>query len=276
MDRFAELLRSAELRGAAVGAFTCYDLEAATAVLESCAEAERGAVLLIAEATFRTAGGKLLARALREVVERWSVPVCVQLDHVSDLELMAEALDLGVDAVMADGSRLDFEANVALVLRAVELAASYGAAVEAELGRIEGDEDVAKATQAAGLTDPAEASEFVAATGPACLAVSIGNVHGTYLHPPRLDFERLVRIRERVPVPLSLHGASGLADRDVRTAVANGVRKVNVNTELRAAYFQATRATLDASGAGLDLGTVHEAQIAAMRSVVAAKLALLG
>jgi tagatose 1,6-diphosphate aldolase GatY/KbaY len=113
---------------------------------------------------------------------------------------MRTALEAGAGAVMADGSALPDADNAALVRSAVELAAAYGAGVEAELGRIEGDEDVTTAVAAGALTDPEQATPFVAVTGAACLAVSIGNVHGAYRAPPDLDWERLATLRQRVAV----------------------------------------------------------------------------
>ena len=108
------------------------------------------------------------------------MPVCVQFDHATSLELIGDALASGaVGAVLADGSRLPYGDNVAFVSAARDLAGSHGAEIEVELGHVEGGEDVAAATAAGKLTDPAEAAEFVAATGASCLAVSIGNVHGT-------------------------------------------------------------------------------------------------
>ena len=149
-----------------------------------------------------------------------------------------------------------------------------GIAVEAELGRVEGDEDLAAQAAAGALTDPGAAATFVRASGVGCLAVSIGNVHGHYAGTPALDWERLERLRD-AGAPLSLHGASGLPDADVRRAVSLGIAKVNINTELRAAYFGA----LDSVGAyaeGLDLRGLGEAVIDAVADTVGAKLALLG
>jgi tagatose 1,6-diphosphate aldolase GatY/KbaY len=243
LARFDDLLREAAARSSAVGAFTCYDLEVARAVLAAaeCAPAH----------------------------------ACVQLDHVSDLELIGHAFDLGAGAVMADGSRLAYDDNCSLVAAAHDLARSAGGAVEAELGHVAGGEDVARATEAGQLTDPAEAGRFAAATGAACLAVSIGNVHGAYAREPSLDWQRLEAIREAVDVPLSLHGTSGIPAGAVVQAVQAGIRKANVNTELRAAYLDATRDALGDAADGLRVLALHAAQVDAVRAVAAGKLDLL-
>jgi ketose-bisphosphate aldolase len=259
--RFSELLAEASRRGGAVGAFTCYNLETAAGVVEAAEAEGRGVILLVSKQSF----GDLLASALVAVADRTRVPACVQLDHVADLSLIERAFELGAGAAMIEAEDPD-----------LVRAAAAGGEVEAELGGIEGDEDVASAVAAGALTDPGEAARFVEKTGTACFAVSIGNVHGTYREPPALDWERLKEIRERVPVPLSLHGASGLSNDDVRTAVSLGIGKVNINTELRERYLAATEERLPQVRDGARLLELNRAQITAVAEVVAEKLAVLG
>jgi tagatose 1,6-diphosphate aldolase GatY/KbaY len=265
---FADLLADAAARGSAVGAFTCYNLETAAGVLHAAEGRDRGVVLMIAPRSFSDALAAALVAAGRAV----RVPVCVQLDHADDFALMERALELGCGAVMADGSKLPFAGNLELVGAAATLAARFGAHVEAELGRIEGDEDVARAAEAGALTDPDEAALFVERTGAACLAVSIGNVHGVYQGPPRLDWPRLEAIRARVDAPLSLHGASGLSDEDVRRAIALGVAKYNVNTELRERYLDVTAERIDRVRDGARVLELNLAQAEAVAQAVGAKL----
>jgi tagatose 1,6-diphosphate aldolase GatY/KbaY len=257
----------------ALGAFTCYDLEVAGAVLAAAAARDVGVVLLISRDAFAADGGDQLLCAVRAAAERSPARACVQLDHVADLDLIGAAFELGAGAVMADGSRLPFDENVALVREARRRADGFGGAVEAELGHVAGGEDVAVATAAGGLTDPQEAERFAGATGAACLAVSIGNVHGRYLGEPKLDWDRLDAVAGAVTVPLSLHGASGLPDSDLHRAVGAGARKINANTELRHAYLSATRDRLDDALEGLAVMDLHEAQADAVRRVVEHKLA---
>src|SRR5207249_489849 len=191
--------------------------------------------LLFSEQSFSALDGSLLVAALVAATGRSSARACVQLDHVRTLEPVEAAFELGVGAVMADGSKLPLEENVELVR-----AAGRRGEVEAELGGIEGQEDVATAVGAGALTDPDEAAVFADRSGAACLAVSIGNVHGIYAEPPKLDWARLEEIRRRVSIPLSLHGASGLPNDDLRKAIELGVVKINVNTQLRARYLDVT------------------------------------
>ncbi len=264
---FPELLGEARSRGAAVGAFTCYNLETAAGVLRAAEEARRGVILLVAAKSF----SPVLVAALVAAARESAAPACVQLDHVSELAPIEAAFARGACAVMADGSRLDLEANVELVR-----AAARGGAVEAELGGIEGDEDVAAAVAAGALTDPDEAAWFAERSGADCLAVSIGNVHGVYREPPALDWARLEEIRRRVEVPLSLHGASGLPDGDVRRAIELGVAKVNVNTELRVRYLEVTAERLAAARDGARVLELNRAQADAIAELAGEKLRLLG
>jgi tagatose 1,6-diphosphate aldolase GatY/KbaY len=266
---FSQLLAEAAAGRAAVGAFTCYNLEQAAGVLRAAEARKAGVVILVSEKSFAGTDGPLLLSALVAAAERSEAAACVQLDHVSDLALIESAFSLGAAAVLADGSHLPFEENVVLV----GAAAAHGE-VEAELAGIAGDEDVATATAAGVLTDPELAARLVERTGAACLAVSIGNVHGVYPEPPRLNWERLTAIRARVGCPLALHGASGLSDTDVRRAIELGIAKLNVNTELRERYLTVTSDRIEAALDGLRLLDLNAAQTDAIADLVAAKLDL--
>lgn len=270
---FRALLEERRSAGAAAGAFTCYDVTTACAVVRAAEGRGAPAILLVAEASFRADVGRLLLPALVAVAERARVPVCVQLDHVDDDHVIDAALAAGVGAVMADGSGMPLAENIAW--SSAVSARAGGAGVEVELGHVEGGEDVAVAAEAGQLTDPDEAARFVAGTHCDCLAVSIGNVHGRYASPPRLDWERLERIRAAVDVPLSLHGASGLPEADVRRAVACGIAKVNVNAELRERYLACVAERLPGALDGLRLLELEAAVIDAVAEAVGQKLDLL-
>jgi ketose-bisphosphate aldolase len=271
---FRELLEERRAEGAAAGAFTCYTLTTALGVLRAAERERAPVILLLSEASYTAPHGPLLLAALSAAAARSPAGVCVQLDHAADAELIERALGDGAGAVMADGSRLPYDANVDLV-REVRSRVSRDAGVEAELGHVEGAEDVVSATAAGGLTDPDETSRYVAETGADCLAISIGNVHGQYAAPPILDWTRLERIRGLVDVPLSLHGASGLADADLRRAVAAGICKVNINTELRARVFVELERRVPETAQGLRLLELDTALVDAVAEVTAEKLRLL-
>lgn len=258
--------------GQAVGAFTAYDLETGCGVLAVAELRSAPVILLISRAAFDGPRGPQLFDALDGAARRASVPVCIQLDHVSDMAVIERAASVGCGAVMVDGSKLDLESNTALVAEACRLLAAGGVEVEGELGHLAGGEDVAAAVKAGALTDPGQVRDYVNRTGLACLAVSIGNVHGTYAETPRLDWDRLARIRRATDVHLSLHGASGLPDADVGRAIELGITKVNVNLELRRAYMDASAQTLASASEGYDMLELHDRQVTAVEAVAGAKI----
>jgi tagatose 1,6-diphosphate aldolase GatY/KbaY len=236
-------------QGSAVPAFTCYDYTPALAVVGAAEAAGRGAILLVAPKTAATPNGLRLIAALRGLADGASVPVAVQLDHASDLGVIAGAVDAGADSVLVDGSSLDYEDNIALVraARALLDAAGTDTVIEAELGGLAGDEDRAFGSDAvgsapaagmAGLTDSAQVEDFVARTGAQLLAVAVGNVHGKYQGEPELRWDVLQDIAVRTRIPLVLHGASGIPAEELVKAAAMNVGKVNFNTELRTGVLE--------------------------------------
>ena len=242
------------------------------AVLQAAEQRSAPTMLLVSSQTYRSALGPPLVRALRALGEAAATPVAVQLDHVADLDVIAAALDDGVQAVMADGSKLPYAENLALVVAARRLAERHGAHVEAELGHVAGDEERAVGAASSGYTDPAEAATFAAASGAACLAVSIGNVHGRYASPPQLDVARLREIEARTDVPLSLHGASGLPEEQLAATLGGAIAKINVNTELRQRYVDVLAGTLPSVSAALDLLTLGSELVSALTATVGEKL----
>jgi tagatose 1,6-diphosphate aldolase GatY/KbaY len=235
--RLDHLVITALQQGSAVPAFTCYDFTTALAVVGAAEDAGRGAILLVAPKTAATSNGLRLINALCGLADAASVPVAVQLDHASDLTVMADAVAAGADSVLADGSALPYEDNIALV-RAARSLLGTDVVLEAELGGLAGDEDRAfgadsAGMDAAGLTDSAQVEDFVARTGAQLLAVAVGNVHGKYKGEPQLRWDVLQDIAVRTHIPLVLHGASGIPAEELVKAAAMNVGKVNFNTELR-------------------------------------------
>lgn len=235
--RLDHLVTSALQQGCAVPAFTCYDFTTALAVVAAAEESGRGVILLVAPKTAATPNGLRLIAALRGLADAAAVPVAVQLDHASDLRVMADAVAAGADSVLADGSSLPYEDNIALV-RAARALLGADVVLEAELGGLAGDEDRAfgagqSGVDVAGLTDSAQVEDFVSRTGAELLAVAVGNVHGKYKGEPRLRWDVLQDIAARIHIPLVLHGASGIPAEELVKAAAMNVGKVNFNTELR-------------------------------------------
>ncbi|MCP2049148.1 UNVERIFIED_ORG: tagatose 1,6-diphosphate aldolase GatY/KbaY [Paenarthrobacter nicotinovorans] len=249
-----QLVNSALASGSAVPAFTCYDFTTALAVVSAAEEARLGVILLVAPKTASTPNGLRLISALRGLADSASVQVSVQLDHASDVSVILASVDAGADSVLADGSSLPLEENVALVreIRAALDAAGHADVVmEAELGGLAGDEDRAFGTSVEtsdagasvqGLTDPAQVAGFVEQTGAQLLAVAVGNVHGKYKGEPNIRWDVLKQVAARTEVPLVLHGASGIPATELAKAPGMQVGKVNFNTELRTGIL----ATLEA------------------------------
>ncbi|MFI5614212.1 class II fructose-bisphosphate aldolase [Amycolatopsis sp. NPDC051903] len=256
---------------AAVPAFTCYGADTALAVVNAAEALGLPVILLVAPSSAGADTGPRLIRILRAIADDSAVPVCVQLDHAKDTALIRSAIAAGADAVLADGSHLPPGENAAFVRQVHEFAAPRGVVVEAELGSVPGAEDHASAHAAddAVKTDPALVRAFLAESGARLLACGVGNVHGRYRGTPAIDWPLLARVRtEAGPVPLVLHGASGLPAADLRACGAAGVGKVNVNTELRTAMLAAAEDRLGpARAAGEDMLTFTRSVLAAATGV---------
>lgn len=244
-----EMLKAAQDGKYAIGAFNCENMEMAMAIV-AAAEAQRAPVMLqTTPSTVSYAGLDVYYANVRALAERASVPVALHLDHGSSYELAVNAMQAGYSSVMIDGSHESFEDNIAVTRRVVEQAQAKDIPVEAELGKVGGKEDDLDGGSGNGYTDPADAVEFVKATGVDSLAVAIGTAHGVYVGTPVLDVARLAEIRRAleaagVSIPLVLHGASGLTDESVRECIAQGICKVNFATELRQAYTAGVKEVL--------------------------------
>lgn len=250
-----DALTAAAREGRAIPGFVAYNLETVQGIVAAAEAAGRPVLVQAGSSAFKHAGREALMALALDAARRSDAALGVHLDHSRDLAEITACVEAGYTSVMVDGSHLPFAENVALTRKAVERAHAAGVWVEAELGALAGDEDVSTDARAAGgsMTDPEQAAEFVAATGVDALAVAVGNVHGFTAEPVRLDLDRLERIRNVVPVPLVLHGASGLPEEQLLGAVRRGVAKVNVNAELRRAYLEAVAAALPDALPGSDV-----------------------
>lgn len=239
-----EMLLDAQKRGYAVGAFNIENMEMAQAIV-AAAEAQRAPVMIqTTPGTLKYAPPEVYQAMVAALAEKASVPVAMHLDHGDSFDLAQRCLKAGYTSVMIDGSRLDYEGNIALTRQVTDIAGEIP--VEAELGKVGGKEDTLQ-DEGCLYTDPDEAAEFAARTGVSSLAVAIGTAHGVYKEKPRLDVERLKAIRAKVEIPLVLHGASGLRHEQVQECVAAGICKVNFATELRIAYTEGVKEGFESS-----------------------------
>ena len=239
-----KMLSDAQKGGYAVGAFNVENMEMVKAVLAAAEELKAPVMLQTTPGTIKYGTVETYAAIVKAEAEKVSVPVCLHLDHGNSFELAVQAMKAGYTSVMIDGSHEDFENNIAITKKVVDVAKAIGIPVEAELGKVGGKEDDLEA-DADTNTDPMEAKEFAERTGISSLAVAIGTAHGFYVGTPVLDKPRVSAIKEVVSVPLVLHGASGLSEEDVRECVERGMCKVNFATELRAACTAAVKKLLE-------------------------------
>ncbi|MER7047354.1 class II fructose-bisphosphate aldolase [Streptomyces jumonjinensis] len=250
----AELVSTAAAEHRGVAAFNVITLEHAEAIAAGAEQAGTPAILQISENAVRFHGGGLLAiaAAAAAVARASSAPLALHLDHVVSTGLLYAAADAGFGSAMFDASKLPYEENVRATADAVRWGHERGIWIEAELGRVGGKEGEAPLdAHAPGVrTDPAEAAAYAAATGVDALAVAVGSAHAMTERTAALDHALIARLRDAVPVPLVLHGSSGVPDDEIRAAVAAGMVKINVGTALNSAFTGAVRSFL-ANGPGV-------------------------
>ncbi|EMF29356.1 MULTISPECIES: class II fructose-bisphosphate aldolase [Streptomyces] len=236
--------------GVGVGAFNVVQLEHAEAIVSGAEAADRPVILQISENTVRYHGGlEPIGLATLAVARAARVPVAVHLDHARSADLVHEAVRLGCCSVMFDASAFPYKENLRATREIAEYCHARDVWVEAELGEVGGKDGA----HAPGVrTDPAEARDFVAATGVDALAVAVGSSHAMTTRDAVLDFALIAALRDAVAVPLVLHGSSGVADAELVRAVAAGMTKVNVSTHLNQRFTRAARTYLDAHPSAVD------------------------
>jgi len=262
-----KLVLAAKSSGTAVGAFNVILLEHAEALVAGAEHAKLPVILQISEncVSYHKAL-KPISVATIAIAESASVPVSVHLDHAESEDLVKEALDLGYDSVMFDGSKLTYADNVAASARMASLCKSYGATLEVEIGEVGGKDGV----HAPGVrTNPLEAKAFAEATGADLVAVAVGSSHAMTTRDATLDFDLIAEIAKTVGVPLVLHGSSGVSDLDLQKAVKAGMSKINIATHLNNVFTHEIREALGANPKLVD----PRKYIAPGRDAVAAEVA---
>jgi len=294
-----EIMSAARAKGYAVGAFNINNLEVLLAVTEATVEEKSPVIVAATPSAIKYAGLEYLAAMVKVAANSVSQPMSLHLDHGKDVETVTRCIDAGFTSVMIDASHLNFEENIAVTKKVVALAHPKGVSVEAELGRLAGVEESTVKERDAVLTAPDAAKEFVKRTGVDALAVAIGTSHGAYKFKgePKLDFERLKAIREKVDVLLVLHGASsvpkwiiekatkygaelagarGIPEEHIKKAVSLGISKINIDTDLRLAFTGAVREVLATSPTQYDPRKILGPAKEAIKTVVKGKMRLFG
>ena len=225
----APLLKDARSGGYAVGSFSVANMEMVLGVLKAVEETKSPAIIQIAEVRLNYSPLELIGPLMVAAAKNSPMPVAVHFDHGKTSEKIKQALDIGFTSVMFDGSHLSFEENSRITAEIKKTAAAYGADCEGEIGCVGGSEDGSEDI-AINCTSPAQALEFYKKTGVDALAVAIGNAHGNYKQAPKLRFDILEQTAGLVPVPLVLHGGTGILPDDFRKCIKLGINKINIAT----------------------------------------------
>lgn len=258
----SEILRLAEANNCAVGAFNTPNMTSIKAVIAAAEECNQPVILMHAQVHEEMGLCKMdeIVPVMVFFADMAKVPVCVHLDHGEDLNYIKRGLKLGVTSVMYDGSALDDKINYANTSIAVDMASKYGASVEAEIGSMGARESGEGEADKSIYTDPKSARKFAEETGIDALACAFGTAHGIYLKQPKLDFERLKRIRELVEIPLVMHGGSGVSSEDYKKVIDIGIRKINYYTYMSKAGGAAV--------SNQDITFFHDAELAAQNAMM--------
>ena len=259
-----EILAIAEERKCAVGAFNTPNLECLIAVIDAAEKLGTPVIIFQAELHENISPLEKIGPVMVQAAEKAGVPVCVQLDHGETLDYIERSLEIGFTGIMYDGSLLPYEENLMNTKKAVAMARSFNAGVEAELGAMPSREGV-EAASGPVYTDPAQAEKFCRETGIDALAPSFGTAHGIYKAKPMLDLERVRIISEKTGLPLVMHGGSGVSEDDFRRAIKAGIRKINYYTYMSNAGSRAVRELL----AKEDVTFFHDLAFAAQKAMQA-------
>lgn len=270
-----DILAPAKEGGYGVGFFNAVNIEMARAVIETAEELNAPVIVGTAEVLLPAMELERVAEYLIPMAQKARVPVCVHYDHGLTFEKCMEAIKLGFTSVMYDCSTADYDTNVCKVAEMTKICHAIGITVEGELGHVGDNAGEGKLENPSDyFTNPETALDFVNRTGVDALAVAVGNAHGDYAFPPKLDFDRIDIISKKTNTPLVLHGGSGLSDDDFKTAVKLGVCKINIFTDIDKAGKAGIEKGLS-EGAKTMMGLIPY-EIAAMKDVVKEKITLFG
>ena len=250
---FNEMLQNAKKGKYAVPHFNINDLEWTKYILEECQNENTPVILGVSEGAAKYMGGfNTIAGMVKGLIQDLdiTIPVCLHVDHGTSFETCKKAIDAGFTSVMIDASKLPLEENVKTTKEVVEYAHKRGVSVEAEVGHIGGTEDNITSTETNATLE--ECEEIYQQTGIDALAPALGSVHGFYKGEPNLDFDRMKKINELLPIPLVLHGGSGIPDDKIAMAIQCGTSKINVNTEIQDAWSKAVRKFLQNDDKAID------------------------
>ncbi|WP_251861892.1 tagatose bisphosphate family class II aldolase [Clostridium sp. Marseille-Q2269] len=272
-----EILKKAQQGKYAVPAFNIHNLETIRVVVETAAEMKSPVIVAGTPGTIEYAGGEYLVAILEAASKKHNIPIALHLDHFEDVEKIKKYIDIGFTSAMIDASKKSYEDNVKTVKEVVNYAHERGVVVEAELGKLGGQEDdLIVDEKDAMYTNPQQAKEFVDKTGIDSLAVAIGTAHGLYKGEPKLDYDRLKEIKKEVDIPLVLHGASDVPEESVKKTIELGICKVNIATDLKIPFANAVKEYFKENPNANDPRKYMTPGKEAMKEIVVAKIKMCG
>jgi len=271
------LLDAAEQGKYAVGAFNCNNMEIVQAIVEAADELRSPVIIQASQGAIKYAGLHYVVGLAKLAAEQASIPVALHLDHGTDYNTVIACIRAGFTSVMFDGSQWPKEENIARTKEIVKIAHAVGVSVEGEIGKIGGvEDDIAVDERDAMLTPVPDAIEFYEATGVDALAMSFGTAHGHYKLPPKLALDRIAEVHNRTGAYLVMHGGSGVPEDDVRKGIALGIRKVNIDTELREAFLGEIRSQLAAKPTEIDPRKIFAPAKNVLKAKLKEKMTLFG
>lgn len=274
MNEFLPQARSGKY---AVGQFNMNNLEFAQAIVEAAIEENSPFIYGVSEGALKYMGIEFTVAMAKAAALKSGLPIALHLDHGSSFEVAMKCIRAGFSSVMFDGSHYSYEENVRLTKEVVKAARAMGVSVEGELGTIGGVEDDLSVDEAdASLAKPEEAIRYYEETGVDCVAIAVGTAHGMYAAEPNIRFDIIKQVADAIPVPVVLHGGSGVPDEDIRNAILAGVGKINVNTENQVACTEAIRQALNKDSKVIDPRKYLTPARNAMIEVVRSKIQLFG
>ena len=272
-----QILEHADQNGYAVGAFNVNNMEIIQAIAEAAGDLKAPVILQASQGAIKYAGVEYITSLVKTTAELVDVPMTLHLDHGTDFEEIMKCIRNGFTSVMIDASKHELEENIRLTKEIVRIAHSVGVSVEAELGKIGGTEDQIVVSEAeATYTDPEEARIFVEETGVDSLAIAVGTAHGVYKGEPKVDIERIKEIDRVVSVPLVLHGSSGVPYDTLENAVKAGIRKINIDTDIRASFAGAVKEFVESNPEEIDPRKILKPARARMADTVKEKIKVFG
>ena len=271
------LMDRAEEGKYAVGAFNCNNMEIVQAIVEAAVEENSPVIIQASQGAIKYAGLDYIVALVKTAADSADIPICLHLDHGTDFNQVKDCIDRGFSSVMYDGSKHPLEENIRITNEVLALAKAKNVSVEGELGKIGGTEDDVHVDEKDAMyTKPEEAKYYVDKTGVDALAIAIGTAHGQYKGEPKLRYDILEEIEKLIDTPIVLHGSSGVPDESIRKAIERGVRKINIDTNIREAFVKGVHQAIEANPEEIDPRKILGPAKEEMKNIIKEKIRLFG